>query len=216
MLTSFRKNVFLSALFFVIVVSIICFSIILVYDNYQRGSLFEDYLQLEQQIVLDDVYSAYMASSNDINTQCTVLKNQITNQFKINDYLLKKLKTINKKGIVTSDNKIKYTYILTNIKLWLHYKKLKELCNTEAKVGMYFYPETKNMPGPKAAELDAKTQAFEYALKQKQKEIELGILALPYNLEIPIIKQIVSDYNISTAPAVFYNDTVYYNVEDIY
>jgi len=153
-----------------------------------------------------------MSNIKDTNIYCSVLQSQIASQFKISEELLNKLKSSNKTGIVTSDNKVKYTYILTNIKLWLHYQDLKEKCNIDKPIVVYFYPETTNLSGIKAATLDAKTQAFEYDLKNLQSKTDLGVLALPYQTSIPILAQIIQDYNINDAPSIIYENKTYYDL----
>lgn len=210
MKNAFKKNILLSSFLVVIVVTIISFSIMLTYENNQRNKLFEDYLQLEQQIVLDDVYTQYLIDNK--NNECDVLKNQLKSQFEISNNLLAKLKKINKTGVISSDNKIKYTYILVNIKLWLHYNKLINDCNYNRNLVVYFYPETTNLSNKDAAIMDAKTKVFELELDNLKSNKNLSVLALPYQNSMPILNQIINDYNIVNAPSIIYKNDIYYDL----
>jgi hypothetical protein len=210
-----NKNIFLSALLIIIIIVVIVFTIVLFYDSNKRDSLFDEYLGLQQQIVLDDIYQDYLDSDTNLSTQkkCEILHNQLSSRYDTIDLLLDKLRSINEYGIVDTDNKIKYTYILTNIKLWLQYKKLNNICYIGKDTILYFYPETKNLSLANKSKLDAKTKIFEYKLEKFKKENDSGAIALPYLTNIPIINQIINDYNISSSPAIVYKEKIYYNLD---
>jgi hypothetical protein len=211
-----NKNLFLSALLIIIIIVIVVFSIILFYDSNRRDALFDEYLYLQQQIVLDDIYQDYLDSDTNLSTQkkCEILHTQLNNRFKTIDLLLDKLRSINEYGIIDAENKTKQTYILTNVKLWLQYKKLNNICYTGKEAILYFYPETKDLSLSEKSKLDAQTKIFEYKLEKFKIENDCGVIALPYLKNTPILNQIITDYNISASPAIVYKNEIYYDINN--
>jgi len=209
MMFSFRKNVLLGALLLLVCTIIIIYTIVISYDNYHRNNIEDDYYLLQQQIVLNDLYNLYLEDTN--NHQCDILNNQLNALSNIQNELLGRLNKINNQGVVYSDNKIKYTYILTNVRLWLHYNKIKKECGVDRDAILYFYPEIKNQTVEKIHK-DVVTQIFQEKLDLLKNDCNYNVIALPYLQDIPIVRQIVQDYNIVDSPAIELNGKVYYDI----
>ncbi|MFH0905923.1 MAG: hypothetical protein V1824_01135 [archaeon] len=205
------KNIFLASILILLIFLIIAYSGIMLYDNYKKDKLEDDYSLLTQQILLDDLFNNYLAAPITNINKCEVLHKQLDSQLDISNQLFERLRLINKNAIVESDNKLKYMYILTNIRLWLHYNNINKECNEDNRSILYFYPEIAGFSTQKA-ESDAKTIMFERKLSTLSEKCNLRSFALPYINYIPILKQIISDYNITNSPAVVINGKVYYDI----
>jgi len=208
---SFGNNILLTGLLILIIIVIVCFSIVIFYDQYRRNTLMDDYFSLQQKIVLDDIYSDYLNISNK-EKGCVILSKQINNTTEYSNELLDQLRKINNFGIIDSDNKIKYTYVLTNIKLWLYINKLENNCDIDSKVVLYFYPEFKGGFSTEKAKKDAETKVFEYKLEELKEKCNYNVIALPYQKEIGIIDQITNDYNVIDSPSIVVSEKVYYDI----
>ena len=207
---SFNNNVLLFALLIIIVLFIVVFSAINFYDSHKRKVIEDDYNILQQQIILNDLYKKYLDESN--SQRCTILKNQLDAYLNINSELYQRLKKINRNAVVESDDRTKLLFVLTNINLWLHYNSIEEECGySKERAILYFYPEFQKFSVEKA-ESDAKTLFFAEKLGRLTNECNFNSIALPYVDYIPILDQIISDYNISSAPSVYINGKVYYDV----
>ena len=180
------------------------------FDNYKRKIIEDDYNILQQQIILDDLYNSYI-SSNDIN-KCQILNNQLESYLIINDELYKRLKKIDRNAIVESDDRTKLLFVFTNIKLWFHYNTIEKECGiSNTKAMLYFYPEFEDFSVEKA-ESDAKTIVFAEKLRRLSEKCDLKSIAVPYRVHIPILNQLITDYNISEAPSIYTNGKVYYDI----
>ncbi|MDD4049567.1 MAG: hypothetical protein PHX47_01005 [Candidatus ainarchaeum sp.] len=207
---TFNNNILLFAFLIIVVLFIVVFSAINFYDSHKRKVIEDDYNILQQQIILNDLYKKYLDEGN--SEKCTVLKNQLDSYLNINSELYLRLKKINRNAIVESDDRTKLLFVLTNINLWLHYNSIEKECgyNKERAI-LYFYPEFQDFSVEKA-ESDARTLFFAEKLERLTKECNLNSIALPYVNYIPILNQIISDYNISSSPSVYINGKVYYDV----
>ncbi len=205
-----NKNIFLAALLFLLIFIVAGYSGIMLYDSYKKDTLEYDYSLLNQQVLLDDLYDNYLEDVNSQDEKCAILVNQLDSQLEVNKELFERLTLINKNAIVDTDNKLKYTYVLTNIKLWLHYNKITKECkDLNLTSGLYFYPEVKS-DNSKREMLYAKTIVFQKKLQEFDKACNYDSFALPYLSYIPILNQIISDYNVTQSPAAVVNGKVIY------
>ncbi|MFA5745478.1 MAG: hypothetical protein WCX82_03285 [archaeon] len=205
------KNILLSAVLVLIIIAIATISLIIMYDQYKRNTLMDDYFSLQQKIVLDDLYSDYAEITPNSNG-CEVLSKQISNTSEYSQDLFSRLRKINAGGIVESDNKIKYTYVLTNIKLWLYFQKLEQTCNIDSKVVLYFYPEIKGDFSIDKAKKDAETRVFERQVELLKEKCNFNVIALPFQKDISILDQMISDYNIVNSPAIVIKGKTHYAI----
>lgn len=207
----FNNNILLFVFLLVIILFVIVFSAITFYDNYKRKVIEDDYNILQQQIILDNLYQTYLLEE-DID-RCPVLKSQLESYLQINNELYLRLKKINKNAIVESDDRTKLLFILTNIKLWFHYNSLEKECGSlDTKAILYFYPEFSEFSVEKAKS-DAETVIFVEKLEQLVDRCDFASIALPYVEYIPILKQLIIDYNVSKSPSVYINGKIYYNID---
>lgn len=210
-------NIFLTALLIVLIIVIIMFFGVVSYDNYKRTNLEEDIKILNQQLILDELYDNYLEYSDnlDVSTKCEILSNQLNSQYKINRTLLDRLRNINKDAVVSTDNYIKFMYVTTNIKLWMHYNTFNNECNNNTKILLYFYTEEKES-GFQQVKADAQNDLFENRLDQFSKSCENSVIfALPYLPEIIVLNQLITDYNVTRSPAIVYDNNVIYNINDL-
>jgi hypothetical protein len=205
-----KMDVLLSAFLILIIIIFVTFTTVTTYDRHTRDTLFDEYFVLQQKIVLDDIYSEYMEVRDDVN-RCEILNNQIESSIDLSNHLVKRLKTINQFGIVPSDNRIKYVYILTNVKLWLQHQKLEKECGQEKNIILYFYPEITEQTAEKAR-WDTKTVFFERKVENIIDSCGVdGLIALPYLKDIPILDQMIKDFKIEQPLAIVMNDRVFYD-----
>jgi hypothetical protein len=205
------KNIFLGAILIVLIFIIASYSGIMLYDNYKKDQLEYDFSVLNQQILLDDLYNTYLEDSNSQAEKCNVLFDQLESQISLNNELYKRLTVINNNNaIVETDNKLKYMYVLTNIKLWLHYKDIKENCDFNITGVLYFYPEI-HESNPDKEKIDANTRVFQKKLQEFDRMCAYKSFALPYLKEIPILNRLIIDYNVTKAPAVVVGNKVIYD-----
>ncbi len=207
----FNRNILFVTLLLLIIVMVAIYSGIMLYDKYKKSQIQEDFSLLNQQILLDDLYNSYLKDINSQEKKCEVLNDQIISQFQISDLLFEKLRQINRNAIVETDNNLKYMYVLTNIKLWLHYNEINKECSTDIKTILYFYPELSGYSSEKA-KLDASTKVFEYKINDLLERCDYKSFALPYIDYIPILKQIIDDIGVEQAPAVYINGKIYYDI----
>ena len=207
----FKKNILFYSFLILIVLILVIYSVILLYDDHKKQEIEDDFSVLNQQILLDDLYNSYLDEADSNSKKCEILNNQLSTQLQINRDLYERLRKINKNAIVETDNKLKYLYVLTNIKLWLHYKKINKECSIDNKVSLYFYPEIKGYSIEKAR-IDAKTKIFENKLSDALEDCNYTSIALPYIKYIPILDQIIKDHNITSSPSAYINGKVYYDV----
>lgn len=206
---SINRNIFLAGILIVIIIFIVGYFTIIIYDNTKKSNIQEEFTILNQQIGLDEIYETYLKEKPEI--KCDILNNQLNSQLKTNEQLYNKLKQYNENAIVSTDNTIKYQYVITNIKLWLQYNKIKENCNSDIKVMLYFYPEILN-DTPKKSQLDAKTVIFESQLRKIMNDCEYLSIALPDKSDIEIINLIKTEYNVTESPSALINGKIYYNI----
>jgi len=210
-------NIFLTALLIVLIIVIILFFGIISYDNYKRTNLEEDIKILNQQLILDDLYNNYLEHSEnyDLSKKCNILAKQLNSQYQINRKLLDRLRNINKDAIVSTDNYIKFMYVLTNVKLWMHYNNFNDGCNNDTKILLYFYTEEKQT-GSKQIKADAQNDLFENRLNQFTKSCDDSVVfALPYLPDIIVLNQLIIDYNVLRAPAIVVDENVIYNINEL-
>lgn len=209
-----KMDVLLSAFLILIIVVFVTFTTVVTYDRHKRDSLFDEYFILQQKIVLDDIYSEYMEVREGEIDSCTILEKQVESSLELSNHLLKRLKTINQFGIVPSDNRIKYVFILTNVKLWLQQQRIEKECGQEKNIILYFYPEIPE-PTKEKAMWDTKTVFFERKIENINNHCKIdGLIALPYIKDIPILEQMIEDFNIEQPLAIIINDKVFYD-EDL-
>lgn len=207
----FNKNIFVFVFLIIVILFIIVFSAINFYDNYKRSVIEDEYNILQQQIILDDIYNSYLQVTD--SNKCDILNNQLESYLIINDQLYKRLKSINQNAIVETDDRTKLLFVLTNIKLWFHYKTIDKECNLEDKnVALYFYPEFESFSVEKA-KYDAKTVVFVEKLRRLSDNCNIHSIALPYVDYIPILNQMILDYGVKDAPAIYLNGNVYYDFD---
>lgn len=204
------KNIFLIGILIVIVVFIVGYFTIVIYDNKKKTTIQDDFTILNQQISLDEIYNTYLEKYPE--QKCEILQNQLVSQLKTSDALYTKLKQYNENAIVSTDNVIKYQYVITNIKLWMQFNKIKEECNPDLRVMLYIYPEIFE-DTPKKHELDAKTIVFESKLRKVMAECNYLSLAIPDKSNIEVIDIIMKEYNILDSPSVWINGETYYDID---
>lgn len=208
----FNNNVLLFVFLILIILFIVVFSAITFYDSHKRKVIEDDYNILQQQIILNDLYKSYLQESS--SNRCDVLKNQLESYLQINNELYNRLKKINKNAIVKSDDKTKLLFIFTNINLWFHYSSIEKECgNIDTKGILYFYPEFKEFSIEKANS-DARTVVFAEKLDRLAKKCNFSSIALPHVSHIPILNQLIIDYNVQEAPAAYINGKVYYDINE--
>ena len=207
----FNRNILFYSFIILLIFILIIYSSIMLYDNYKKQQIKDEISLLDQQTLLNDLYSSYISDVNTTAQKCSILNNQFNYLLNVNKELYTKLKEINKNAIVETDNNIKYMYVLENIKLWLQYKKINKECGTNKKVALYFYPEI-NGWSIKKSELDAKTRLFQRKLNIVLNKCGYASIALPYITYIPIIQQMTIDYNITSSPSVYINNKVFYDM----
>ena len=206
---TFSRNIFLAGIMIVIIIFIVGYFTIVIYDNKKRSNIQDEFSILNLQIGLDEIYDVYLNEKPE--KKCEILDNQLNSQLKTNEILFTKLKQYNENAIVSTDNVIKYQYVITNIKLWLQFNEIKKECNSDIKVMLYFYPEITN-DTPKKIQLDAKTVVFESKLRKIMADCGYLSIALPDKSDIEIINLIKNEYNILDSPAVVINQKVYYDM----
>ena len=211
----FNQNILLVSFLLLLIVMIAIYSGIILYDKYKKSQIQDDFTLLNQQILLNDLYNSYLDDVNSQDLKCEVLNKQLMSQLKINEELFERLRLINKNAIVETDNSLKYMFVLTNIKLWLHYNKINKDCDTDIKTLLFFYPEIAGHSSQKAIS-DAKTKIFEHRLNILTEKCGFRSFALPYIDYIPVLDQIIIDYNVTSSPAVYINGKVYYELYDNY
>jgi len=209
LIEAFNRNIFLAAIMIVIIVFIVGYFTITIYDNTKRTNLMDEFTILNQQIGLDEIYDVYLEEKPEL--KCEILNNQLSSQLRTNERLFNKLKQYNENAIVSTDNVIKYQLVVTNIKLWLQYNKIIENCDSDIKVMLYFYPELFN-DTPNKEQLDAKTVVFERKLRQIMSDCGYLSIALPDKSDIEIINLIKTEYGVLESPSALINDKMYYDV----
>ncbi|MCK9292869.1 MAG: hypothetical protein WCY27_01045 [archaeon] len=211
----FNQNILLVSFLLLLIVMIAIYSGIVLYDKYKKSEIQDDFTLLNQQILLNDLYNSYLSDVNSQDLKCEVLNKQISSQLKINEELFERLRLINKNAIVETDNSLKYMYVLTNIRLWLQYNKVNKDCNIDNETVLFFYPEIAGHSSQKAIS-DAQTKIFEHRLAKLLEKCKYRSIALPYLDYIPVLDQIIKDYNVTSAPAVYINGKIYYELYDNY
>jgi len=209
-------NVFLTALLILVIIIIAAFFAITTYENYKKANYEEDIKFLNQQMLMNDLFLSYIQDTNNSESKCAVLEKQYAAEYNINRQLLNKLRQINKNALVPTSNYIKHMYVLTNVKLWLYHKKLNIDCNKDKILVLYFYSE--NLTDNKVSRIrdDQLNSIFENTLTDLSKRCDkINIFALPYNKDIIILDQIITDYNIGRYPAVVVENKVYYDLTQI-
>lgn len=211
-----NKNIFYSSFLILTTILIILFFSIIYFENLKKQSYEEDFKLLNQQMLIDDLFLTYIKDTNNLADKCIILEKQYQTEYLINRELLEKLKLINKNALVPTSNSTKYAYVLTNVKLWLYHKKLNYECDNNKKTILYFYSETINK-GKLDRIKDEKTNSiYEKALNDLTNRCEnVNIFAIPYNKEIIILNQIISDYNVLTYPSIVIDNNVYYKIDYI-
>lgn len=207
---SINKNIYLAAILIVAIIFIVGYFTIVIYDNKKKSGIEEEFSLLSQQIGLDEVYEYYLKEKPE--KKCEILNNQLNSQLKTNEKLFNKLKEYNENAIVSTDNIIKYQLVITNIKLWLQYNKLKEDCDLDIKIMLYFYPEIFE-DTPKKTQLDAKTIIFESKLRKIMNDCGYLSIALPDKSDIEIINLIKIDHNVIDSPSALINGKMYYDID---
>lgn len=217
MVKKININLFLTAFLILIIILIILFFIIGYTENLKTKSYEEDLKFLNQQMLIDDLFLAYIGETNNTADKCAVLEKQYTAEYLINRELLAKLTQINKNALVPTSNSTKYMYVLTNVKLWLYHKKLNQDCNNNnKKLILYFYSETVNQGKLDRIKDEQANSIFEKTLTDISDRCKnVNIFALPYNKDIIILNQIISDYNLQTYPVVVIEKDVYYKISDL-
>jgi len=206
-------NVFLTAFLILLIILIIVFFGVIAYDNYKKSGYEEDIKLLNQQMVLDDLFMVYVADSNNTVEKCDILEKQYNAQYNLNRQLLSRLRQINENALVPTSNYIKYMYVLTNVKLWMYHKKLNIDCDKNKTLILYFYSETIRQGKLDRIKDEQLNNLFEDTLNNlSDKCNNVNVFVLPYNKEIIILNQIISDYNVNNYPAIVIDKNVYYNV----
>lgn len=208
-------NLFLFAFLIVLIIGLIAFFGVLEYDRYKRNNLEDEFKLLNQQILLDDLYSSYLKTAATPIDACNVLEKQANAEFALNRELLDKLKVIEKDAVVKTDNYIKYMYVLTNIKLWINYTNLNIDCNYGKKIILYFYPEP---PEATVEEIKSNqlTRLFENKLAEFSKRCpNTVVFALPYLTDIPILNQLIIENNVVTSPALVVDNNTIYDLREL-
>jgi len=211
MKNKFNNNILFYSFIILLILVLIIYSSIMLYDNYKKQQIKDEISLLNQQTLLNDLYSSYISDVNTTAQKCSILNNQFNYLLNVNAELYDKLKSINKNAIVETDNNVKYMYVLENIKLWLQYKKINRECKANKKVALYFYPEINDWSVEKS-ELNAKTMLFQRKLSNVLNKCGYYSIALPYIKYIPIIQQMAIDYNITSSPSAFINNKVFYDI----
>lgn len=206
----FNKNIFIAAILIVLIIFIVGYFTITIYDTKKRTGLMDEFNLLNQQVGLDEIYDAYLKENPE--QKCEILKSQLNSMLNTNSKLYIKLKQYNENAIVSTDNVIKYQFVITNIKLWLQYNKIKDECDSNNKVMLYFYPEIFE-DTPKKAEIDAKTIIFENKLRKIMNDCQYLSIALPDKSDIEIIDLIKKEYNVIDSPSALINGKMYYNID---
>jgi len=211
MKNKFNNNILFYSFIILLILVLIIYSSIMLYDNYKKQQIKDEISLLNQQTLLNDLYSSYVSDVNTTAQKCSILNNQFNYLLSVNAELYSKLKAINKNAIVETDNNVKYMYVLENIKLWLQYKKINKECKVNKKVALYFYPEINGWSVEKS-QLDAKTMLFQGKLRDVLSKCGYSSISLPYITYIPIIKQMAIDYNITSSPSAFINNKIFYDI----
>ncbi|MEI8364245.1 MAG: hypothetical protein WCF78_02210 [archaeon] len=209
-------NVFLTAFLILLIVLMIAFFGVMAYDNYKKSGYEEDIKLLNQQMVLDDLFMVYVADSNNTAEKCDILEKQYNAQYNLNRQLLSRLRQINENALVPTSNYIKYMYVLTNVKLWMYHKKLNIDCDKNKTLILYFYSETIRQGKLDRIKDEQLNNLFEDTLNNLSDRCNnVNVFVLPYNKEIIILNQIISDYNVNNYPAIVIDKNVYYNVSPL-
>jgi len=210
------RNVFITAFLIVLIILIIVFFSVLAYDNYKKSSYEEDIKLLNQQMILDDLFVVYISDSNNALEKCSILEKQYQAEYNLNRQLLERLRTINENALVPTSNYIKYMYVLTNVKLWMYHKKLNIDCDKNKTLILYFYSETVKQGKLDRIKDEQLNSVFESTLNDLTTRCDnINVFVLPYNREIILLNQILSDYNVINYPAIVVDDKVYYNVNEV-
>jgi hypothetical protein len=209
-------NVFLTAFLILLIILIIAFFGVMTYDNYKKNSYEEDIKLLNQQMVLDDLFMVYVEDSNNLSEKCSILEKQYAAEYNLNRQLLDRLRQINENALVPTSNYIKYMYVLTNVKLWMYHKKLNIDCDKNKTLILYFYSETIKEGKLDRIKDEHINSLFEDTLNELSDKCKnINVFVLPYNKDIIILNQIISDYNVLSYPAIVLDKNVYYNVSDL-
>ena len=205
----YNRNIILFAFLILVLVVIVTYALIVYYDSYSRNKLTDDYFLIQNQVMMDDLYNDYLSGFDYTVDNCLALTNQINSMLNFQDDLYTRLTKVNNNGIVEIDNKLKYTYVLSNIKLWFYYNKLKTNCDMNYSVALYFYPEISGS-SPEKIHSDVKTKFFENKLDVFKSDCDLKVIALPYINNVAIINQLIMDFNVNSSPAIYVNGNTYY------
>ncbi len=209
-------NVFLTAFLILLIMLIIIFFGVMGYDNYKKNGYEEDIKLLNQQMVLDDLFMVYIEDTNNVQEKCSILEKQYSAEYNLNRQLFDRLKQINENALVPTSNYIKYMYVLTNVKLWMYHKKLNIDCDKNKTLILYFYSETINQGKLDQIKDEHINSLFEDTLNSLSDRCDnINVFVLPYNKDIIILNQIISDYNVVHYPAIVVDNNVYYNVSDL-
>ncbi len=208
-----NRNVFITAFLILLIILIIIFFSVLAYDNYKKSTYEDDIKLLNQQMILDDLFVVYVNDSNNTAEKCGVLEKQYQAEYNLNRQLLDRLRNINENALVPTSNYIKYMYVLTNVKLWMYHKKLNLDCDKNKTLILYFYSETVSQGKLDRIRDEQINSVFEETLNDLSDRCNnVNVFVLPYNKDIIILNQILSDYNVNSYPAIVVDKNVYYNV----
>jgi hypothetical protein len=98
----------------------------------------------------------------------------------------------------------------------MYYQKLNIDCDKNKTLILYFYSETISQGKLDRINDEHLNSLFERELNRLSDDCNnLNVFVLPYNRDIIILNQIISDYNVRTYPAIVIDDNVYYSVSDL-
>lgn len=212
-----NQNVFLTAFLIVLIIIIIIFYGVISFSNYKRATLEDDMKIINQQLVLDDLYSNYLEHTNnkDIEEKCAILERQLASEYELNGELLNRLRLINKDAVVSTDNYTKLMFVLTNVKLWMNYRNLNKDCDYNKLIILYFYTEER-VGDTQNIRKDVENDLFENRLVQFYDRCPNAVtFALPYVNDVLVLNQLIKDNKVQDSPAIVINDKVIYQIDEL-
>lgn len=167
------------------------------YKQDEYDYLDTNYLSLQLQ------YTLLNEIIDNPQTSCSALNSALDDSTSDLGYSLDKLLQYQKESINDQQfENLKRKYTLDNVKYWIFAKKAKALCNLDKVIVMYFYDEKCTICPDQGVVLSY--------YKTKYKE---NILVFPFDTtdakKEPILKMIMSVYNITTYPTLIIGDNKY-------
>ncbi|TAL46730.1 hypothetical protein EPN87_04460 [archaeon] len=95
---------------------------------------------------------------------------------------------------------VKKRYTLLNLEFWMQLTNLQKTCGYNATTLLYFYTVDPNRPCDECV-----AQGLVLDAMKKQAPEKMMIFAVDYNLDLGIVKALITTYNITSTPSIIVN-----------